>query len=146
MDILLVEDDEGIRTVLIEFLTDEGYIACGAEHGGDALALLQAATVTPRLILLDLMMPFMNGWEFRTRQQANPDWATIPVVVLTASPALLDEYGPMDVAGLLAKPIDFDSLLAVVQPYCPSVAQPSPLAAVHGDPTASEQTAATEAV
>ena len=121
MDILLVEDDQGIRTVLEEFLTDEGYVVCGAEHGADALALLGITPATPHLILLDLMMPVMNGWIFRARQRANPDWAYIPVVVMTASPTLLDECEPMDVTGLLAKPIDLDDLLTVVQQYCPPI-------------------------
>jgi CheY-like chemotaxis protein len=126
MDILLVEDDEGIRTILIECLTDEGYVACGTEHGADALALLSTTTATPRLILLDLMMPVMNGWEFRARQRANPDWANIPVVVLTASPTLLNHYGPMDINKLLAKPIDLDELLAVVAQYCSRVDAQAP--------------------
>ena len=125
MDILLIEDDADIRAVLIEFLTDEGYIVCGAEHGADALALLGGTTATPRLILLDLMMPVMNGWIFRMQQRANPTLADIPIVVLSASPALLDQYGPMDVAGLLAKPIDLDDLLTVVQRYCRCVDAPS---------------------
>jgi CheY-like chemotaxis protein len=141
VDILLVEDDEGIRTMLIECLTDEGYVVCGAEHGADALALLGGTTATPRLILLDLMMPVMNGWTFRARQRAIPDWADIPVIVLTASPALLDMYGPMDVAGLLAKPVDLDQLLAVVAPYCPRVdAQPNVPTRASGDTPACGQT------
>jgi CheY-like chemotaxis protein len=147
MDVLLVEDDKCIRTTFIECLTDEGYVACGTEHGADALALLSATTATRRLILLDLMMPVMNGWEFRTRQRANPDWANIPVVVLTASPALLDLYGPMDVSRLLAKPIDLDDLLAVVEQYCPRIdVQPSASAPVFGKHVMAGRTVATEAV
>jgi CheY-like chemotaxis protein len=143
MDILLVEDDEGIRTILIECLTDEGYVACGTEHGADALALLRTTTTAPRLILLDLMMPVMNGWEFRARQRANPDWANIPVVVLTASPGLLDLYGPMDISTLLAKPVDLDELLAVVEQYCrPADALGCASAPVIGKRVVAGQTAA----
>jgi CheY-like chemotaxis protein len=109
MDILLVEDNADIRAVLIAFLTDEGYVVCGAKQGADALALLRGTTALPRLIVLDLMMPVLNGWDFRARQRANPAWAGIPVVVLTASPALLDLHGPMDVAALLAKPSTWTS-------------------------------------
>jgi DNA-binding response OmpR family regulator len=147
MDILVVEDDEGIRAILIEFLTDEGYVACGAEHGADALAVLGGTTAIPRLILLDLMMPVMNGWNFRTRQRANPDWADIPVLVLTASPALLNQYGLMDVAGLLAKPLDLGDLLVRVQQYCPCIdAQPNAPAPASSDHTVGERTVAAQAV
>jgi CheY-like chemotaxis protein len=142
LDILLVEDNADIRAVLIEFLTDEGYVVCGATHGADALAVLRGTPALPRLIVLDLMMPVLNGWEFRARQRANPAWAGIPVVVLTASPALLDAYGPMDVATLLAKPLDLDRLLAVVVQYCPRVdAQPSTAAPVDSGHATNGQTA-----
>jgi CheY-like chemotaxis protein len=93
MDILLIEDDEGIRTVLIECLTDKGYVVYGAEHGADALALLGSTMATPRLMLLDLMMPIMDGWAFRRRQRANPAWADIPVVVLTALGVVVQPHG-----------------------------------------------------
>ena len=118
MDILLAEDDAGIRTILVEFLTEEGYVVIAAEHGADALALLATTAVLPRVILLDLMMPVMSGWAFRAQQRLNPHWADIPVIMLTASPALSEAHGPMQAARVLSKPIDLDDLLVAVQQYC----------------------------
>ena len=134
MDILLVEDDADFRTLLAEFLTEEGYVVVCATDGADALVQLAGTSTLPRLILLDLRMPVMPGWHFRTRQSATPGWAAIPVVVLSASPMLADQLLPPATA-VIAKPLDLDALLVIAQQYCRRVpadsACPQPAAGKH---------------
>ena len=119
MYILLIEDDPGIRTMLSEFLTDEGFVVVTAADGADALAHLAASPLLPSLILLDLMMPRVNGWAFRLQQSNDPRWFDIPVVVLTASPTLAETVTPRP-TDVLAKPADLDTLLETVQQYASS--------------------------
>src|SRR5881392_3915466 len=82
--VLVVEDDEDIRDSLVEFLGDEGYEARGAGNGREALSLLAAIAPPPCLIILDLMMPVMDGRTFREEQLRRPDVADIPVIVISA--------------------------------------------------------------
>src|SRR5690606_2328003 len=80
--VLVVDDDEDIRLILAQILSLQGYDAPTAANGLDALSQLYDG-VEPCLILLDLMMPAMSGWEFRTKQLQDPKLAQIPVVVLS---------------------------------------------------------------
>ena len=83
--LLVVEDDSDIRTAMVAILEDEGFQVTAHEDGRSALEFLRASvTALPSLILLDLMMPIMNGWEFREQQLADPKLDKIPVVVVTA--------------------------------------------------------------
>jgi len=114
--ILIVEDDTDLREMMAQLLTLEGYAAETVANGFDALEYLDRGH-RPELILLDLMMPVMDGWEFRRRQRANPAVADVPVVVLSA----LDQSRAVDLAAtdeILKKPLDFDRLLALVRRYC----------------------------
>lgn len=81
--ILLVDDDYDIRSVLCEVLEQEGFAVGVATNGREALTYLEG-NPAPSLILLDLMMPVMNGFEFRELQVANPRWSEIPVIVMSA--------------------------------------------------------------
>lgn len=81
--VLLVDDDYDIRTVLSEVLEQEGFVVGVATNGQEAIAYLEN-NPGPSLILLDLMMPVMNGFEFRDFQMANTAWAKIPVIVMSA--------------------------------------------------------------
>jgi CheY-like chemotaxis protein len=116
--ILLVEDDPALRSALAELLQERGYEVACAEHGADALAQLDDAP-PPNVILLDLAMPVMDGWSFRTMQRQDPRLASIPTVVLSASLA----SDPRAVEGLdadaaLAKPFTLERLIETVRRFC----------------------------
>jgi CheY-like chemotaxis protein len=113
--ILIVEDDADLREMMAQLLTLEGYRAEAVSNGRDALEYLSRGP-RPDLILLDLMMPVMDGWEFRRRQREDPALAALPVVVLSA----LDQARALDLGGtaFLKKPLDFDRLLELVRQYC----------------------------
>ena len=108
--ILLVEDDRDLRDSIKEALEDEGYAVVGATDGVDAIEHLRTGGALPRLILLDLMMPRMNGYQFREAQLANPSWASIPVVVLSADPR--PKAGALGATAHLRKPVKLEVLFA----------------------------------
>ena len=83
--ILIVDDDNDVRSALSELLEEEGFSVKGAPNGREALALLRGGTVHPAVILLDLMMPGMDGWDFRSEQMRDPQLAAVPVVIVSAS-------------------------------------------------------------
>jgi len=118
--IFVVEDEEMIRETIIEYLGDNGYDAVGAADGREALEKLEASSdVTPCLILLDLMMPVMDGRAFREHQLQKPELATIPIVVFSAYRDVAKTAGELNAAGHLAKPVKLPDLLRTVQQYCP---------------------------
>lgn len=118
MGVLVVDDDPFIREVIAELLQDEGYTVVQTANGEEALNYLQQQTHPPCVILLDLMMPKMNGWEFRAAQRQDPTLAAIPVITISAHADLLTTASQLDVAGHFAKPIDMDRLLVAIQHYC----------------------------
>lgn len=83
--VMIVDDDRDLREMLGELLTYEGYRTVICDDGQTALEHLRESPERPDLILLDLMMPRMNGWEFRRCQLEEPELAAVPVVVMTAS-------------------------------------------------------------
>jgi len=113
--ILLVEDDPDVRDAVAESLEDHGYRVLLAQHGEDALQQLRQSPIRPSLILLDLMMPVMDGWQFRDEQKKDAAIADIPVVALTAH----GNSRKFDAADHLRKPITLDVLLGVVDRFCP---------------------------
>lgn len=114
MQILLVEDDIGIREALREMLEDEGYHVTDAVNGRDALSKLNGAATLPQLILLDLSMPIMSGWAFRDVQRQDARLDTIPVVIFSADRRAEQIADQLGVAGCIEKPIDIDLLLELV--------------------------------
>jgi len=82
--VLVVDDDEDIRDVIREVLEPEGYLTILTGDGEEALACLRDGSIRVGLILLDLLMPTMDGWEFQRRRQREPDIEAIPLVVVTA--------------------------------------------------------------
>lgn len=115
--ILVVEDDQDVRDTILDLLSDEGVPAAGMADGASALRFLQAAPVKPNLILLDLMMPGVNGAEFRRLQMQDPALANIPVVLLSADVTTESASRSMQAAGYLRKPVKLVQLLEVVQRY-----------------------------
>jgi len=111
--ILLVDDDRDVAEALSTLLTDEGYDVMTVSNGYEALHYLKSHQPPPRLILLDVMMPIMDGYEFRIEQQRDPAIADIPVVVLTAG-SMGERVAEMGVTSHMRKPVDLDRLLAEV--------------------------------
>jgi CheY-like chemotaxis protein len=117
-EVLVVEDDAAVRESIAEILEDNGYIPVPAANGREALDRLRALEDKPCLILLDIMMPVMDGREFRSHQQSDPELGDIPVIVLSAHANVEDTARAMDVTAALRKPIELDTLLAVLQQHC----------------------------
>lgn len=114
VSILIIEDDEGVRGSLRGVLEEEGYSVEVAGDGAEGLRRLEAEP-PPSLILLDLMMPGMDGEEFRTRQLTDPRTANIPVIVVSARPDARQTARRLGAADYLQKPMSFEALLHVVQ-------------------------------
>ena len=114
--VLVVDDDEMIQESIREVLADEGYEVVLAQNGMEALAMLRDG-VQPTLILLDLMMPVMDGWQFRAEQKKDPKLAAIPVVVITAAGSAVKNT--IEANEFMTKPVRLEDLLAVVKRYLP---------------------------
>ncbi len=116
-NILIVEDDFAIRETIAELLEGEGYAVTRASNGAEALERLRRTGKT-NVILLDLMMPVMDGWEFRLRQRSDPGLASIPVVVLSADNALEQKVSNLGVEAWLPKPFEVERLLETIGRLC----------------------------
>lgn len=119
--ILLVEDDQALREALAEVLSDEGYRVDCAANGREALDHLNRSTAgSPDLILLDLVMPVMDGWAFREAQRENGRLARIPTVVLSASfPPDSPRMRSLEAEAVLSKPVSIDRLVRALQRVLP---------------------------
>ena len=113
---MIVEDDLDTRDMLERFLQLEGFDVRTAANGQIALDALRADSELC-VILLDLMMPVMNGWQFREAQVSDPRFCKIPVVVVTAAGAR-DDIPAINADGFVSKPVDFDRLLATIGSLC----------------------------
>jgi CheY-like chemotaxis protein len=112
--VLVVDDDEEVRRLLAEVLESEGYEVAAAGDGEEALEYLRTHH-PPALILLDLRMPRMDGWEFRAQQDRDPALSVIPVVVVTGvhDAELLEGAGD----AIVPKPFDLRALMNAVRRY-----------------------------
>jgi CheY-like chemotaxis protein len=110
--VLIVDDDQDIRETLELLLVTEGYDVKTARHGLEALEVLRGWL--PSLIVLDLMMPELDGWGFRARQVSHELWATIPVIVLSATHELQRQAEVLGAAAVVQKPFDLDGLLGTI--------------------------------
>jgi CheY-like chemotaxis protein len=112
--ILVVEDDPDIRESVVEILEDDGHVVTSAGDGREALDRLQSASPAPDLILLDLMMPVMSGYQFREEQLKLPAFAGIPVLIVTADVNARSKVESLQVAGFVQKPLKIQPLLDLV--------------------------------
>ena len=115
--VLIVEDDPELREALAQALSDEGYLFSSARDGLEAIRFLRDGD-QPAVILLDLSMPVVNGWEFRIHQKRTAEIADIPVVIITAGHHSREEIAWLEPADVIQKPIDLQRLLDTVRRYC----------------------------
>jgi len=107
--VLVIDDDEGIREGIVDLLEEEGFTAIGAANGLEALNFLAESKRIPALILLDLMMPVVDGWTFCKVRQGVEMLMEIPVVAISAAP-MNGPHEPLRVDATLPKPFDPDAL------------------------------------
>jgi CheY-like chemotaxis protein len=115
--VLVVEDETSAREVIVESLTDDGIPAVGATDGADAIRVLSGSE-PPCVIILDLMMPGMNGWEFHEWLRAHPVLGAVPVILLSAVRGIEQEARRLGAAGWLAKPVSYEMLRSAIEVHC----------------------------
>jgi CheY-like chemotaxis protein len=113
--ILVVDDDADIRCTIVDVLGEAGYAVQSAANGREALELLKSRSPAPALILLDLMMPELDGWGFMAALRRIRELPPIPVVLFSAHADAGSAASMLDVAGFVKKPIRLDELLAAVE-------------------------------
>jgi CheY-like chemotaxis protein len=111
---MIIDDDPDILEAISLMLEISGYRLVTAEHAGRALDMLRGG-LRPALIILDLMMPGMDGWTFRAAQRSDPALAAIPVVILSGNQEAVRRSTDLEVAASLCKPVDGDSLVDTVE-------------------------------
>ena len=113
VEILLVEDETDLREDLASLLVDEGYLVRTAPHGAAALACLEGGA-RPAVIVLDLMMPVMDGWETRARLRTTPALSNIPVIILSGVANDDDEIASLEAAAYVTKPVSVSRLCEII--------------------------------
>ncbi|MFL5321125.1 MAG: response regulator [Myxococcaceae bacterium] len=131
--VLVVDDDTEIRGLVRDLLEIENYGVATAGSGTDALRVAGALSEPPALVLLDLMMPDMDGLQFRAAQLAVPNLKDVPVVVMSGDTRLRERADAMSVAAYLQKPFDLDEMLGLVGKYAAPMVKPP-----EGPPTGAE--------
>jgi CheY-like chemotaxis protein len=111
--VLLVEDEDDLRESMRDLLEENGYAVIAACDGQEALEAL-ARVENPCVVLLDLLMPRMDGWDFFEKVRARPEFARVPVIVQSSAPS----RAPEGVTRVLKKPVQPEELLSIVREYC----------------------------
>ena len=111
---MVVDDDQSLREVLAEAIADAGYMVEQSENGQVALEKLRATPASPCIVLLDLMMPVMDGWAVVKEMDSDPQLAAIPICIVSAQ----DRLPPPRNVCFLRKPIRVDTLLRTVEEHC----------------------------
>ena len=114
-DVLIVEDEQDLSDLLMDVLETEGHTARTAGNGLEALSRIKERR--PQLILLDMMMPVMDGWQFIERLRANEEWTNIPVVVMTAVYDMSSLERKTGAKAILTKPFDIELIVDAVDLY-----------------------------
>ncbi len=116
--VLVIDDDRDIRDALTEALESEGYCVVTAADGQEALAWLRDAMPRPRVIILDLLMPGMDGMQLRMELLRDPVLGAIPVVAMSSDPGAIAAAKSLSFSGYLKKPVQLESLLGAVDAHC----------------------------
>ncbi len=124
MSVLVVDDETDLREAICTLLESAGHTALAASNGREALERLRTAGA-PCVILLDLSMPVMDGWEFRRVQLDDRELAAIPVIVITADGNAPEKAGRLAAHGFLKKPFLPDELIRTVAKFCSRGGQPA---------------------
>jgi CheY-like chemotaxis protein len=111
--ILIIEDDLSIRELLVEIFESEGYSVNSSINGAEALFALEK--ITPDVILIDIMMPVMDGFSFRQEQLKNPNWNEIPVIAMSAQDQKREKLESFGIHNFINKPLDLNHLLETVR-------------------------------
>ena len=119
--VLVVDDDLDIREALTDILEDRGFHVTSAANGREALTLLRSLSALPSVILLDLMMPIMDGYGFLEEQRRDASLAVIPVAIITAGHGV-DRLRIDGVAPIVPKPINLQRLFSIIDQLCQSPA------------------------
>lgn len=112
--ILIVEDDDEIRDLLAEMLADTGFIVTTARNGREGLEQLRSGP-RPDVVLLDLMMPVMDGWQLRAEMLADPELAKIPVIIVSGAADMQDDGTSLAASRILTKPVKWPVLLESIR-------------------------------
>jgi CheY-like chemotaxis protein len=113
--ILVVEDETDIRETLCDFFVEEGFSIAQAMNGKEALQLLNKSNIEPQVILLDLMMPVMNGKEFLAERKHNDKLKSIPVIIMSADNQTREKANALEIDFFIKKPIEIDALISMVK-------------------------------
>jgi two-component system chemotaxis response regulator CheY len=116
--VMLVDDDDDMREVMATLLEEQHYHVVQAANGAEALRLLEDGKAGCNIILLDLMMPVMNGWDFCRHQKQKPEWASIPVVLMSSGAQIAFVVDGFDAADYVSKPVEIADLIDKVRRHC----------------------------
>jgi CheY-like chemotaxis protein len=122
--VLVVEDDREIRETMLEIFEEAGFSAVAAGHGQAALEYLDRTNHVPCIILLDLMMPIMDGVTFRERQRQDPRFADVPVILMSAFRDVDEHAREIKPVAVLKKPVHIDDLIGILDAHCTRCGKP----------------------
>lgn len=124
--VLIIDDEPDVRDLFRDILQGAGFDAVSAASGAEGLEILRTDSRI-RVVLLDLLMPEMDGWRFRHHQLSQPRYAAIPTVIVTGAPLGGVAHEQLQAADYLSKPVTRERLIATVAKYCdPGSASGSP--------------------
>ena len=118
--VMLIEDDRDICEIVAQILADEGYETIAVPNGAEGLRRLRASAQRPFLIVLDLMLPIMDAWQFRAEQTSDASLAGIPVVIFSANPKVGQHADALGAVAVIRKPPNLDEFLSIVGRFSPA--------------------------